>query len=138
MSDFLRKISNRIDALMRDRNGIDQLGWAVLILAAGLYLIGTVVKSRVLLCAGMALYGYCIFRLLSKNCGQRNLENQRYLNAVRTVNKKVDQFFLQLKELRTTKYFFCPKCRTLMRMKRGAGEKKISCPKCKHEFSTKA
>lgn len=57
MSDFLRNIRNRIDAMMRDRNGVDQLGWAVLILAAGLYLIGAVIRSRIVLCAGMVLYG---------------------------------------------------------------------------------
>lgn len=138
MSDFLRNIRNRIDAMMRDRNGVDQLGWAVLILAAALYLIGTVIRSRILLCAGMVLYGYCVFRLLSKNRGQRNLENRRYVNATRKVKTKVDQFFLQLKDLRTYKYFFCPQCHTLMRMKRDTGEKKICCPKCKHEFSIKA
>lgn len=138
MSAFIQKMKNRMTQWMRGRNGVDQLGWFILILAAALYLAGTATQTAGLYIAGVAFYGYCIFRMFSKNLGQRNLENRRFLNTTRSAKKKTSQFFLRLKNVRKYKYFHCPKCHVLMRLSRGTGKKTICCPKCRHEFTRKA
>ena len=34
--------------------------------------------------------------------------------------------------------FRCPNCKQLLRLKRGCGEKQITCAKCGHQFQQKA
>lgn len=138
MSSFFRKLQIRLQSFMQDRNGVDDLGWAALILGFVLYMFDAVLRTGVLAAAGMAAYGYSVFRALSRNHGQRNLENRRFVNAIRNVSTKAKQFLLRVKNSRHYKYFRCPNCRILIRLARGSGEKTLRCPKCRHEFTRKA
>ena len=138
MSSFFRKLQIRLQSFMQDRNGVDDLGWAALILGFVLYMFDAVLRTGVLAAAGMAAYGYSVFRMLSRNRGQRNLENRRFINAIRNVSTKGKQFLLRVKNSRYYKYFRCPNCGILIRLARGSGEKTLRCPKCRHEFTRKA
>lgn len=123
---------------MQGRNGIDNLGyhawWAGLILSVVNMFLG----SGLLSILDTALLCYGLFRMFSRNIGKRQEENRRYVQFFEKAKKEVQQFFLRLKGMRTYKYFRCPGCRARLRLKRGAGEKHITCPVCKHEFDQRA
>ena len=146
---FWEKIKQSLRTFMAGRNGADHFSMALLWTGLALYLISSVLTSiqgvPLLNLLGLALnllgslaYVYSIFRMFSRNRGQRNLENKRFVQWTANWRKEMKEFFLRVKNLPTYKYFRCPKCSVRLRMKRGSGEKSIHCPKCHHEFTKKA
>ena len=127
---FLRKIQEWLYRFI--------LGWTALIGAFVLNLLNMFIGSLLISLLSTGLYVYSIFRMFSRNRGQRNLENKRFVQWTANWRKEMKEFFLRVKNLPTYKYFRCPKCSVRLRMKRGSGEKSIHCPKCHHEFTKKA
>ena len=130
---WLRQLGARIGAglrhFMTGRYGPDKLStyllWASVILmlvsmflpSAGLKLLFMVIYY--------ALWGWSIFRMLSRNTYKRYEENRKFL------------LFLDKIKDRQHRYFNCPKCRQSVRVPRGKGKISITCPKCKEKFIRK-
>ena len=132
------RIKMAMARFMQGRNGVDNIGWHALWGGLTMMLLDGFIGTGVLTLLGNAMYIYALFRVFSRNVGKRQLENQRYMQFTEKVGKEVNQFFLRLKGMKTYKYFRCPACMTRLRLKRGAGEKHITCPLCKHSFDQKA
>ncbi len=135
---FFGRIRAWLAQMMRGRNGIDNLGaWA---LWAGVIvnLLDSFLGTGILSLLGMVLYVYAIWRIFSRNVYRRAEENRRFVTFTMGISTKVKQFFLRAKNSRVYKYFKCPQCRVLIRLKRGSGEKQITCPKCGCQFSQRA
>ena len=79
-----------------------------------------------------------MYRLLSRNREKRMAENRKYMSLTSDTATKVRQFIRRLKNRKEYRYFRCPNCRVLLRMKRGTGEKEITCARCQHQFRQKA
>ena len=124
--NFLYKLKMWIARFMEGRYGPDQFGIFTLIGLPFLGLLGT------------GLYVYTLFRLFSRNRSKRISENQKYLSLSSDTKTKARQFVLRQKNKKDYKYFRCPHCKVLLRMKRGTGEKEITCAKCQHQFRQKA
>ena len=88
--------------------------------------------------ASTGLYIYTAFRMLSKNRVKRAAENTKYLSAFYQTKQKSHQTVLRLKNRKEYKYFRCPQCKALLRMKRGSGTMHVTCGKCRHQFDKKA
>ena len=135
---FFRKIQEWLYRFMQGRNGVDNLGWAALLGALVINILNMFLGSLLLSLLSTAMYVYSIFRMFSRNRGQRNLENKRYVQWSMNLRREIKEFFLRMKNLPQYKYFRCPQCSVRLRLKRGSGEKHIHCPKCHHEFTKKA
>ena len=135
---FLRRIQYALSRFMQGRNGYDNLGFSALMAAIVLQLVDTFLGTGLLSLLGMALYVYCIFRLLSRNVAKRQVENQRFVAATQGFSTKVKQAVQRLKNMREYKYFSCPQCKAPLRLRRGCGERNVTCPKCRHQFQQKA
>lgn len=135
---FFRKIQEWLYRFMQGRNGVDNLGWAALLGALVVNILNMFLGSLLLSLLSTAMYVYSIFRMFSRNRGQRNLENKRYVQWSMNLRREIKEFFLRMKNLPQYKYFRCPQCSVRLRLKRGSGEKHIHCPKCHHEFTKKA
>ena len=96
---------------------------------AGMYV--KMLLDTVLLCV-------ILFRMFSKNLEKRRQENLKLMTAVFRLRTQFQQRKLRFQRRKEYKYFHCPKCHALMRMKRGEGDKEIHCPKCQHTFHQKA
>ena len=136
--NFFRKMQEAMSRWMAGRNGLDNLGFSALWGGLILNLVDTFLGTGLLTMAGMVLYVYSIFRMLSRNRAKRSEENRRYVVFSQGMKTKISQFFMRLKNSREYKYFHCPQCRVLIRLKRGSGEKNIHCPKCGCDFRQKA
>lgn len=123
---------------MQGRNGVDNLGFATLWTGLIVNLVDSFLGTGLLSLLGTALYFYTMWRMFSRNVYKRAEENRKYVAFSNGITTKVKQFFLRLKNSREYKYFKCPQCKVLIRLKRGSGEKQIHCPKCGCEFSQKA
>ncbi|MBQ8312441.1 MAG: hypothetical protein IJX84_04465 [Clostridia bacterium] len=135
---FFGKIKMAMERFMQGRNGVDNLGFAALWGGLIVSLLDSFLGTGLLSMLGTALYIYAIWRMMSRNVYKRAEENRKYVTSVEGFRTKVKQFFLRVKNSREYKYFKCPQCKVLIRLKRGSGEKQIHCPKCGCEFNQKA
>lgn len=133
---FFSRLSAFFSRFMAGRNGVDNLGYASMI--AGLVMSVLALFGLPLALVGKVLYVYAIFRLFSRNTGKRAEENRRFMEFTQRVPVEIRQFFLRLKGMKEYRYFRCPGCKTRLRLKRGCGEKRITCPVCRHQFDEKA
>ena len=88
--------------------------------------------------AGFASYVWSLFRMFSRNNEKRIAENRKYIELTSGWKLKSSQFMKRLKNSKDYKYFKCPNCKVLLRMKRGSGEKEITCVRCGHQFKRKS
>ena len=141
-------MKERLRRFMEGRYGADELnrflticGWVLLLL--GFVLSGidnrvTLIAGSVLVTLSWAFLVFSIFRTLSKNTNQRAAENYRYF----TYKNRFLSWFRRLKsrwqDRRTHRYFRCPQCRATVRVPKGKGKIRITCPHCKNTFIKKS
>ena len=135
---FWNKIKASMAQWMTGRHGTDNLGIFTLIAGLVLSLAGSITGFGTLSFLGLALYIVTIFRMMSRNQEARIRENQKYMALTGNWTTKISQFFRRMKNRKEYKYFRCPSCKQLLRLKRGCGEKQITCAKCGHQFQQKA
>ena len=141
-------MKERLRKFMEGRYGADELnrfltlcGWVLLLI--GFVLSG--IDSKVALIVGSVLVTlswaaliYSLFRTFSKRTQERASENYKYF----VCKNKVLGWFRRLKarwqDRKTHRYFRCPQCKATVRVPRGKGKIRITCPKCKHQFVKKS
>ena len=140
-------MKERLRRFMEGRYGADELnrflticGWVLLVLGFVLSGIGsetTAAVGGVLVALSWAFLIFGIFRTLSKNTSQRASENYKYF----VYKNKVLGWFRRLRtrwqDRKTHRYFRCPQCRATVRVPKGKGQIRITCPHCKHQFIKK-
>ena len=132
------RIKMAIMRFMQGRNGMDQLANHALWGGLGVMVVNMFLGSMLLSLLGNVLYFYALFRVLSRNVHKRQAENSRYEHFLHNWRKELNQFIMRLKGTKEYKYFRCPSCKTRLRLRRGCGEKHITCPVCKNQFDQKA
>ena len=141
-------MKERLRRFMAGRYGADELnrflivsGWVLLLL--GFVLSGindrlTMAVGSVLVTLSWVLLIWSVFRTLSKNTSRRASENYRYF----VCKNKVLGWFRHLKsrwqDRKVHRYFRCPQCRATVRVPKGKGKIRITCPKCKNQFVKKS
>lgn len=135
---FGEKMKNGIGRFMTGRHGPDPLGVFTLFLGLILSIINMFVGNIILSLISVAMLIFTIFRMFSRNNEARMRENQKFVQFTGKTKIKTTQFFKRLKYRKDYKYFKCPNCKVLMRLKRGCGDKQITCSRCGHQFSQKA
>lgn len=135
---FLQRIRISLARFMQGRNGADHLGLCTLVMGLVFGLLSSLLASPLLSLMGMAFYVWTLLRMFSKNIAKRQAENRRYLALTGVWKTKLRQFRNRVKNSKQYKYFRCPKCRAILRLTRGCGEKEVACPRCQHHFKKKA
>ena len=130
----------RIQQFMYGRNGYDQLGRFLIIVALVFMLVSMFVPQALyplFLTVQYAALLYCLFRVMSRNIAQRQIENAWYLRKERAV---FSWFRLQRdrwRQRKDYKFFRCPSCHALLRVPRGRGKLLLTCRKCGNRFERK-
>ena len=135
---WLNKAQNALRTFMTGRYGADQLSLHLLLFGIFLYLVSLLTGSFAISLVSSALYLYVAFRMLSRNTAKRAAENSRYLAFFSDKQKRIKQASLRIKYRKDYKYFHCPACKALLRLKRGSGAMHVTCGKCGHQFDQKA
>lgn len=133
-----QKIKLMLASFMQGRHGADNFSMFTLITGLALTILSSILGNGLLSFLGFALYIYTIFRMFSRNNEARARENRKYIDLTSNWKKKINQFVRRLKNSREYKYFKCPKCKAILRLKRGSGEKDITCPRCSNQFHQKS
>ena len=135
---FLQRLKASFARLMQGRHGADNLGMFTLLSGLVLSIIGSFTRLGFLNILGFVLYIITLFRMFSRNHEKRMAENRKYIELTSGWKTKINQFLKRMKNRRDYKYFKCPNCKVLLRLKRGCGEKDITCVRCGHQFKQKA
>ena len=135
---FLQRLKMSLIRFMQGRHGPDNLGMFTLVTGLVCSVVGSITGVGILSLLGTGLYVWTLFRLFSKNNDKRIEENRKYISLTSGWKTKSSQFVKRLKNSREYRYFRCPNCKLLLRMKRGSGEKEVTCARCKHQFRFKA
>ena len=136
--NFWDKVKQSLRSFMMGRHGADQLGMFTLITGLVLSLLASFTGIGLFSLLGLALYIWTLFRMFSRNHEARIKENQKYVSLTSNWQTKLSQFWKRQKNRKEYKYFRCPQCKVLLRLKRGCGEKDITCVRCGHQFKQKA
>lgn len=135
---FWQKFRQSAARFMQGRHGADNLGMFTLLTGLAFSLIGSFTGFGLLNLLGFFLYLWTLFRMFSRNNEARAAENRKYIELTSGWKTRFRQFFRRMKNRRDYKYFKCPNCKVLLRLKRGCGEKEITCVRCQHKFKQKA
>ena len=93
----------------------------------------------------LALYGFGLFRALSRNFAARQQELGRYLVLERKVRNWWQNLSLRRKNFvnvrqdkKMYKYLACPQCMQKLRVPKGKGHIRVTCSKCGNRFEAKS
>lgn len=128
------KIKSGLYKFMYGRNGVDQFS-NFLIRASLIFIIPCIFIRNNISIIFYVLFWitviYSYFRILSKNIYKRQMENNWFLG-------KSNYYKTRISQRKQYRFYNCPKCKTHLRVPRGAGNITITCKKCGYQFDKKA
>ena len=135
------KFREKFAAFMAGRYGADQFGRclsgaALVLLIVNLFVRGVV--GQILYFLVLAVLVYNIFRMFSKNTAARYKENVAYLKVKNRVVGWYANLRRRIRESKTHRFYKCPTCKTTVRVPKGKGKIRITCPKCGASFVRKS
>lgn len=131
----------RLAQFFYGRNGFDALCyllWAVYFILSIVHLFMTnEIVIFVMYIVEYTIFGYIIFRAMSRNLPKRRRENEWLLSLFRKVKA---HFALQKNKRRDRKthvYKKCPSCKNVLRLPKKKGKHTVKCPCCQNRFDVK-
>ena len=135
---WVNRLKAGLLSFMRGRRGADELSFAAMVAGLVLSLLSNVFRWPLIYLLSLALMGYAVFRMLSRNLQKRYAENRKFVDGWHGLKTNVQQALNRLKNTRRYRYFKCPECHSRLRLPRKVGEVTVTCGKCHHAFKQKA
>lgn len=140
-NDFRQKLSD----FMQGRYGTDDLARSMTFVVIVLLVVsmicmvaGAQVASTVISTIALAVILWTFFRMLSKNVSKRSKENDRWLSMSKT-RKQCVRLMRDWKTYhKQYRVFRCPNCGEILKVPRGKGKIRVTCPNCHQKFDKKA
>jgi ribosomal protein L37AE/L43A len=132
--DFTRKYVE----WMRGRNGVDDLARVTSYAALIVVFIALVSRVSWVSLLGLALLIYSDWRMLSKDIAKRARENERFMSSLGPLRPWVVSPKAAMAERKAYKHLACPNCGQKVRVPRGKGSVRVTCPSCHTKFEGKA
>lgn len=135
---------------MRGRRGWDQFCFFLMIVSFIVEILGRILRNPWVYYAGLLLFAYGVFRMLSRNIYKREAENRKYLEITNRIRNW--RYFRQQKKNGTYTYsaseqsrngaygstvyayYYCPACKQQVRIPSGKGRVTVTCPRCGEKF----
>ena len=129
---------NLLRRFLVGRYGPDQLGFVLVILSFLLSLFGQLFRWTPLLLLSWLVLFFAFYRIFSHKIEVRRKENEKLMALWYTVSQRFQKQKARRADKRTHRYYHCPQCRQMLRVPKGRGKIKITCPKCGTQFIKKA
>ena len=123
---------------LRGRQGPDDLAVFCTNLAIVVVLVNVFARFNWLGWFALVLVAYSMFRIQSKNLGARSRENAAFLKALGPARPWVQNPRAAWSELRFYKHVKCASCHQKVRVPRGKGKLRVTCPRCGGKFEVKS
>lgn len=111
---------------MSRRYGADILSWFLLLLSLVLLVIVAFFDVWWLCLLPVIPAAFALYRTFSMNINARRNENQRFSGMGASMKLAKSKF----RDRKTHIYFECPRCGAVLRIPRGKGTVKVTCPRC--------
>ncbi|MEE3420287.1 MAG: hypothetical protein VZR02_04185 [Lachnospiraceae bacterium] len=138
MKKWLDQINDHIRHSMDGRYGSDELNRFLLVAVLALFVLSMIPGAGFLYLISIVLLVLAWIRMYSWNFAARRKENDQYLKFIAGLKK-----FLRVQKTKLTgrknyRFFRCPGCGQEVRVPKGAGHIRITCPKCHTQFDRNA
>lgn len=133
MEGFKQKLMK----FMSGRYGMDQLYYAMLLLALGIMMVNMKVDNLILMVLSNGIILLMILRSFSRNISKRAGENGKFLKIWNPVKRNVRIFIRRIKEIRVYRYRKCPNCKKTLQLPIKRGKNTVKCPKCQEKFDVR-
>lgn len=127
----------RLARFMSGRRGFDELCKLLTVIYFIIVLINIFINHIALYIIGLILFGYTVFRAMSRNIERREAENRVYLGIVRSIKNFFVLGWAKFRDRKTHIYRRCPKCKNALRLPKKSGEHTVRCPVCDERFDVK-
>lgn len=123
---------------LQGRQGPDDLAVFSVNLAIVVVLVNLFLHMSWLGIVALLLVAYAMFRIQSKNLGARARENEKFLKLLGPARPWVQNPSAAWSELRAYKHVRCASCKQKVRVPRGKGKLRVTCPKCRTKFEVRS
>lgn len=130
--------TERVQQFMQGRNGVDELAFFCIEIALILVIINIFARNVVLTILIIAALAYAVFRIVSPNINARRQESMTFARALGPVRPWITNPVAAFTNNRTYKHGRCPHCGQQVRVPRGKGLLRVTCPKCGEKFDLKS
>ncbi len=130
----MNKFMDFMNKIMKDRYGGDQLSIVLLFTSILLSIIGSITKISIFRILSYIPLIFSVYRMFSKDINKRRMENYKFSIFISPLYSKYKKIQVRFKERKTHKFFKCPNCKTELRVPKGKGKIKVTCPKCSEKF----
>jgi len=127
---FLTNFINKYRQFMYGRYGNDEVNYALIFLSLFLSLLSNIDKLWFFYFISVIPVAVAVWRFLSRNTNARYNERLRFLGIVSAIKNKYNNTRNKLNDRKTHKFFICKKCNAKLRLPKGRGKIKITCPRC--------
>ncbi len=131
-------MKRRFMEFMAGRYGADQLSKFMLIVVIVCLVLNIFTRWQLLYLLSLVILGVCYFRMFSRNYAKRSEENRRYLEATQGARDWFAKRKYRIEQSKDFHIYKCPSCGQKIRIPRGKGKIRITCPKCRNEFEKKS
>ena len=137
MKKWFQHLGDKMRSFMYGRYGYDELSRAMSVTALICLLLAMFTGWQILSSVALVLWVWALIRGYSKNISKRQLERQSYLRFTGKIKGWFDTKKRAWSERKTHRYFKCPSCKKTLRVPKGKGKIKITCPECKTQITKK-
>lgn len=131
------RFREKLARFMAGRYGNDQLNNFLMIATMVIIVVNVFVRSLILLLVYLLLWGWSVFRSLSRSIYKRRAENEIFLKLWNSIKNSARLARNKYRDRRTHVYKKCPKCKAVLRLPKQKGEHTVRCPKCGERFDLK-
>ncbi len=128
---FFNRFQYRLANWMSGRRGVDRLSNALIILAVALIVVDMLTGIGLFYLLALAVIALSLFRTLSRNMAARERENAAYEELMAKPRALFSNTGTAWRNRKTTIYFKCDGCGTVLSVPRGKGTIRVTCPKCR-------
>lgn len=133
MGNSMNNFRMKMYRFMQGRYGNDQLN-RFLFSASLVFLILSLFTTNILYIIALLLLFYGYFRMMSKNTRKRYQENLLFMGCTRHIRSFFSAQRQRFAQRKTHHIYRCKRCGQRIRIPKGKGRIRITCPKCKYEF----
>lgn len=138
MKQWFQKFAYKVARWMQGRYGYDELSRFLSIGGIVLLLLSRFPRLSMLYLPALAAIIWSSIRMYSKNIAKRQKERAWYLKQRSKITGAFSLTKRRWQDRKTHKYFKCQRCGASMRVPKGKGKIKITCPKCGQETFKKS
>jgi len=125
----------KLIGFLRGRYGIDEFSKFLMMMGFALIILSSLTGRSAVNLLGFLAMGFAYYRVLSKDYHKCSMQNRKYLQLRNRLSGSLQGQIRRFKERKIYRFYSCPECRQKVRIPKGRGKVKITCPKCAAEFS---